>query len=558
MERDAVVFDISSDEEEFTLTETKGDDFDWLAEYLEAGDKGSDNDSDDVVVVGETKPKSRSKSSKPTVRDADEDCVVLDGDPDKKTLVGNDDAVSDSDELCIVGEKGPVACRDFPHSRHVCISFPFNTTPHEKHCSLCHCYVCDLPAPCVHWATSTTSIGHCHATDKEDLWKIQRKNFKSGKISSLPPSKISASPLSVCVPKHNHVSPPIIQLSPCSRPNDFVSRPSTVQGCSSANFALPTIISRGRSQQSGMLSSKNRFQPYMVPGGPRMVRGGPMLGASHTIRKGPLSSTHAMFKRQGNVGVTFPRNQTLYPSSNTRSRTSGATQYPRIHTPAPALANLADLSTIMLNEINSLSRQNSYDPNFVCAALNTPTSEPQTYNQQHIPPSNIDSQNMFHQHSNQFQNNDQTILNPRGDETQKFVLDEDIEFIGAKDVSSVDCSLPKWLNDTNQSNQQPPVENTQHPNAADSFFAPSVKDSNSQFSIRNTDLRFDDWIFEDRNGPVVADGSMAPSLDVISPEPAPIDPGMLFFDFEPHGTVLPTHNQPDRTDPFTLWSLDAS
>ncbi|XP_062079544.1 uncharacterized protein LOC133783997 [Humulus lupulus] len=522
MERCAVVFDISSDEEEFSFTEPKGDDYDWLAKFFETGDKGSDNDSDDVVVVSETKPKSRSKSSKPTVRDADDDCVILDSDPDKPIV---DDAGSDSDELSIVGEKGPIACRDFPHSRHVCISFPFNTTPHEKYCNLCHCYVCDLPAPCVHWATSNSIIGHCHATDKEGIWRNQRESFKSGKISSSPPLKISDSPLSVCVPPKNQVPPlNIIQLSPCSRPQDFVSRPSPVQACSSANYSLPTIISRSRSQPSGLLSSKNRYQP-------RIVSGGPVLGARHTLRKGPLNSTHALFPKY--IGVPFPRNPSLYSSSNNRNHI-GAAQYPRFPTSAPGLTDLNHPS--MWNEFDSISCQSSFDQNLLRAALNTPPSEPQSYSQ-HLPPSNNDSQNIY-QHGNQFQINDPSILN-LGDETPKFtqnICEEDIEIIGAKDGSSVDSiSTTKWVNDASQSNQQPPVENTQH-QISETFFAPSVKDSNSQFSIRNTDLssdfRFDDLFFEDRSGPVVADGSMTPPLDVISPESAPIDPGMLFFDFE--------------------------
>ncbi|KAM0945015.1 hypothetical protein DsansV1_C10g0098011 [Dioscorea sansibarensis] len=37
---------------------------------------------------------------------------------------------------------------DFPHSQHECINFPFNSTPHAKDHRMCHCCVCDLPAPC--------------------------------------------------------------------------------------------------------------------------------------------------------------------------------------------------------------------------------------------------------------------------------------------------------------------------------------------------------------------------------------------------------------------------
>ncbi|KAL1831070.1 hypothetical protein ACET3Z_000721 [Daucus carota] len=55
-----------------------------------------------------------------------------------------------------------VACRDYPHPRHLCAKYHFtSTTVHEKHCSQCHCYVRDLLAPCLHWDGNL-----CHATDK--------------------------------------------------------------------------------------------------------------------------------------------------------------------------------------------------------------------------------------------------------------------------------------------------------------------------------------------------------------------------------------------------------
>ena len=104
MDQGRVVFDISSDEEESGVTEPKGD-YGWINAFLGiTGEEQPDHDSDDeVVVLGEVK--ARSKSSKPMVRDLDDDCVVLDGDPDKPVV---DDSVSDSDEVLVVGEKGPV------------------------------------------------------------------------------------------------------------------------------------------------------------------------------------------------------------------------------------------------------------------------------------------------------------------------------------------------------------------------------------------------------------------------------------------------------------------
>ncbi|VAI13738.1 unnamed protein product [Triticum turgidum subsp. durum] len=126
----------------------------------------------------------------------DDDCVVLDGDPDgavavvgRKGAAGND--VS-SDELQIVAEKGQVACRDFPHSRHLCSNLPFGTTSHEKHCTMCYCFVCDVRAPCDYWGTGLSIDDHCHATDKETRWKTLRLAFKCKGLRASNPEKENA------------------------------------------------------------------------------------------------------------------------------------------------------------------------------------------------------------------------------------------------------------------------------------------------------------------------------------------------------------------------------
>ncbi|PNT70688.1 hypothetical protein BRADI_2g16231v3 [Brachypodium distachyon] len=82
-----------------------------------------------------------------------------------------------------------IACRDFPHSRHLCSQFSFNTTPHVKHCSMCYCFVCDAPAPCRYWGNGLTIDDHCHATDKETKWKTLRQAFKCKSLTASHPEK---------------------------------------------------------------------------------------------------------------------------------------------------------------------------------------------------------------------------------------------------------------------------------------------------------------------------------------------------------------------------------
>ncbi|KAM0891799.1 hypothetical protein ACQ4PT_026178 [Festuca glaucescens] len=91
---------------------------------------------------------------------------------------GIEDDDDDDDDCVIVAEKGEVACRDFPHSRHLCSNMPFGSTSHNKHCTMCYCFVCDAPAPCSYWGKGLSVDDHCHATDKETKWKTLREAFR--------------------------------------------------------------------------------------------------------------------------------------------------------------------------------------------------------------------------------------------------------------------------------------------------------------------------------------------------------------------------------------------
>lgn len=108
-----MIFDISSDDDDEVasgLEESKGDDYVWFSEVLEAVNKGFD-DSDEVVVIGEVNPNKKSKTRNSSVRkdvnEEDDDCIVLEGDPEKAVSDVND-YHDDSDELLVVGHKGKV------------------------------------------------------------------------------------------------------------------------------------------------------------------------------------------------------------------------------------------------------------------------------------------------------------------------------------------------------------------------------------------------------------------------------------------------------------------
>ncbi|KAF5181334.1 Rpm1 interacting protein [Thalictrum thalictroides] len=140
-----------------------------MAPRVETIDISSEDEEDDTLSQ-------KKKTYNPSAaRNDDDDCLILDGDPNKPLQVASNTGKS-SDELAILAEKGQVACRDYPHPRHLCATFPFDTNPHAKYCRLCHCYVCDTPAFCANWGTRVFSIEHCHSTDKKEIW-IRKRNL---------------------------------------------------------------------------------------------------------------------------------------------------------------------------------------------------------------------------------------------------------------------------------------------------------------------------------------------------------------------------------------------
>lgn len=116
MDSDKCVLDISSDEE--IDVKDQHVNLEWFYDQIF---KDVD-DSDDVVVIGEVlsakRMESKCLSGGVDVRNIDEikgheedddedDCVVLDGDPDKMVSV-EEDKDDGSDELVVVAEKGQV------------------------------------------------------------------------------------------------------------------------------------------------------------------------------------------------------------------------------------------------------------------------------------------------------------------------------------------------------------------------------------------------------------------------------------------------------------------
>ncbi|KAK9146249.1 hypothetical protein Sjap_006152 [Stephania japonica] len=303
MDSATVILDVSSDDDLGWVDDVR---FDLIDEFLNEQDE-----SDDVVVLGEIPPRSAasrrqnhrqlavksgdrkarwSQNHRNVVADGDgddDDCLILDGDPDKAVAVDNGEA-KESDELVVVAEKGQ-----------------------------CHCYVCDSIAPCKYWDTGVSNPYHCHATDKEEIWKVRRQGFKQGKIApSLAPKQLGTA-LSMAVPRHNSSAAvaPSRPVNHGSLSRSLQSQPNALHPCSSYSFPVPNIISQKSDRNSGVAqqmispmknvvhhANQSRFSRHTVTTTNNVVR------RSTTVPY--FTPPHANFKRAGTSAVTWTKNQT--------------------------------------------------------------------------------------------------------------------------------------------------------------------------------------------------------------------------------------------------------
>ncbi|MED6147251.1 hypothetical protein PIB30_042350 [Stylosanthes scabra] len=310
MEGSKSVLDISSDEE--PILEEKIIDYDdMINEWLVMPDE--EEPDQDHVVVNELEHKSKSSAPTPSLKGMqddngdgdgdDDDCVILDGDPERDvtTSVVEEEptTAASEDELLLVGEKGQVACRDFPHPRHLCAKFPFSSTPHEQHCEQCYCYVCDSLSPCRMWGNGLSTADHCHATAKSGMWKTLRKDFKLGKTTPIPGSTNYGTSFEAVNALHNHELPhdmpqfspdspllnqswnPMANLEPqnqASQPNimytsssqnsrllNQFSMPINIPFCSTTNPTLSHGANHARYPESALPSARRGYQSHSVP-----------------------------------------------------------------------------------------------------------------------------------------------------------------------------------------------------------------------------------------------------------------------------------------------------
>ncbi|KAK7277465.1 hypothetical protein RJT34_22478 [Clitoria ternatea] len=587
---------VVEEEKEDVLPKTT--DFDWLQKLLYTPDQESD-DSDEVVIIHENKPALKSNSSTLPVKDIDggggddggDDCVVLEGDPENVVVSVVEEATG-SDELLVVGEKGQIACRDYPHARHLCAKFPFSSTPHEKHCSQCHCYVCDCLAPCVKWGTGILGSDHCHANDRTEMWKIQRKNFKLGKSSPLPASTNFDISLRAVRPQHNlplgivHLSPnsvlqnqtsgstamhslpslnSISQIQTwsaitrvCSNPslNSNVQNKVTIAS-TATNLTIPNGVNHSR-QESWSPTVRNRYQPQSVP---RQVLG----VRSHAIQRDRGNGANSLRPQGvGSAGNTLTVNNSSHGSSGFNDHVNATLQHDKYLKPTGLLNyGLCNAPEVVRHpsHLPFGSLPSSEPVSLNCVDQHTVASEMQAY-WQPLPQSN-DYQN-FHQTS--IQGNDApssyvACLNSAQHRNERQIISQNEHARGnitQCGIASQDASKPKpheecpretaagnspfdssWTENTGQS-IEPLVEFPSLESLVSVQQPLNVKESDTQLTGSNEPptesshvpsslVDFENWLLEKDSAPMVTNDIFSSDFNIPSPDFDPVDVGALYY-----------------------------
>ncbi|GAU19330.1 hypothetical protein TSUD_336160 [Trifolium subterraneum] len=221
-------------------------------------------------------------------------------------------------------EEIEIACRDYPHPRHLCANFPYSSTPHEKHCGQCHCYVCDSPAPCLKWGKGLLTTDHCHATDKLETWKTLRNDTKLVKTAPLPaPTKYGTSG-GVVNSQHNNVLPlHTTQLSSNSVPTSRVLRTT------SARLLSANPIPQNQASQPITINAHLLNQLQAIQ------------NQRNQLLNGALRSTNSNFLSANLI----PQNQASQPITMNAHLQNQLQQLQALHQKRNQLLNRASMST---------------------------------------------------------------------------------------------------------------------------------------------------------------------------------------------------------------------
>ncbi|KAJ6389926.1 hypothetical protein OIU77_024200 [Salix suchowensis] len=414
MDSNSVVFDISSDEE-LAIAEPKefDDDCNWLTELLRNFDKEND-DSDDVVIVGEykpPKPKSKSKSSNQVADikfflDDDDDCVVLSGDPEKPVAAVDDvcrneaDSSDDGDDVLVVGEKGQdqgwILSRKVKERKEIKIHdirtvlHVYKQRLHVETTLIQDIFVLNFLLVLLHMKDIVNCATVMFVTQLHHVC-TGREFCRIGKDAPVPVSKLPDDPVPMSLPQLNQ---------------NQVSRIPTLRSCSSSTTGIPNII-RHRSRQLGCVIGRNRPLPRSVSQQALGVRSDVQKDRCPNALGHRFVSSSAMYKRQGlaahALGTDHPTRVSL------SMKYAPASGYARNVAPlATSKENPSSLHYVLPNAIfEPHTYQSSPQPNMGSVIVNTVPLRSELGSQ---PTPQSNNGQSIYEHGNQVSNNEPSTV----------------------------------------------------------------------------------------------------------------------------------------------------
>lgn len=451
----------------------------------------------------------------------------------------------------------------------------------------CHCYVCDLPAPCLKWGTGISSTDHCHATEKAEMWKIQRKNFKRRNSAPLTVSTNNGNSLRMEHPQHNQVLPlGISQFSSSCISQNQASRLTTMRACPSnnsipimracstslnstiqnqvssantipicsatTNFTVPNGTNHSRCQESVSTSIRNRYQPYLVS---RQLLGVRSNTSQRDRRRGSNSLSpqlyghHMMSNRLGGIGGTLTLNHSAHGSFSYGSHVNPVEQHDTYHYAAGNGWHNGCLPT----NLPSYQYTSSVQPSLNLIDESIVASEIQAYSQ----PTPLENRLNFYQsciqgndvaanyvawlsgnqHGSEHQIRSQ-IGNAGGDTIQCGNSRQEAsrqepqpveENQGKTSRNGAFSVLDIIWNENTSQNIEPLIESSRLQSTASINQPPNVKESDTVFAgstYLSSLVDFENWLME-------KDGALPSESNISMPDSIPVaDTGTLFCDFD--------------------------
>lgn len=240
--------------------------------------------------------------------------------------------------------------------------------------------MCDSLAPCSHWGTGVNSIDHCHATDKDEYWKVERKHVKKGDkpksdIHSAGGTRIESFLQSIQIQGRAPAQPNTL-------PQNQALNPVTIRPCTlSSNVSLPNATNRVRSQPSGHVAPRYnpRSQLVSVQSHPRSANiVAPKVGfrkSYHVGSQNPRSfPPRAFFKRNGLIGAST-NNRHAYRFQLPLNRRPPAFQAPATNghhgSNQQIVGSQAAVSSIPQPELSSHHNMDAGHANYLEPQINT-------------------------------------------------------------------------------------------------------------------------------------------------------------------------------------------